>query len=79
MPAWMLAIPGRVWVWTVALGAAVAAGAWLLLTVRQGGRDAEKIAQAGRDMEAANARIEEDGAAARAADPAGELQRRWGR
>ena len=79
MIAWLAVLSGRAQAWLVGVAAALAAGAWLLLTVRQGGRDAERGAQAQRDMEAVNARVEEDARAARAADPAAELQRRWGR
>lgn len=79
MPAWLLAVPGKVWTWAAAVGGAIIGALVLYTTIRQGGRDAERAAQLGRNVESARARIEEDAAADRAADPAGELRRRWGR
>lgn len=79
MPAWLLAVPGKLWAWAAAIGAALVGGLALYASIRQGGRDAERVDQMRRNVEGAHARIEEDAAAARAADPAGELRSRWGR
>jgi hypothetical protein len=72
-------LPGRIWTYVAAVLAALAAGAWLLLIARQAGRDAERAAQATWEREAVHARMEAEGGAARAVDPAAELLRRWGR
>ena len=79
MIAWLVGLSGRAQAWLAGIAAALVAGAWLLLAVHRGGRDAERGAQAQRDMEAVNVRVEEDARAARTADPAAELRRRWGR
>lgn len=79
MPAWLLAVPGKVYAWAAAIAGAIVAALVLYTTIRQGGRDAQKADDLQHDMEAARARIDQDAAAARTADPAGELRRRWGR
>lgn len=79
MPTWLLAVSSKAWGW---LGGAVAvAGAVLLglAKAKQAGVDAQSAAQAKQDREAANVRITEEANAARAADPAAELHKRWGR
>ena len=79
MPAWLLAVPGKVCAWAAAVGAAIVGALVLYTTIRQGGRDAQAADQMRHTVENARARIEEDAAAARADDPAGRLRDRWGR